>query len=121
MENKQLKNGGLNTLRVPKTGEVCHVFDPGAHTGRVEAKDDNIIETRHLNIESKHQLKANCAIIRPVLLSIFVREARVKLRERVEKVSMEPSVLFFGKFFLFSYGLDAHFRQKKTRFFFPFV
>ena len=63
LENKQLKNGGLNTLRVPKTGKVCHVFDPGAHTGRVEAKDGNIIETQHLNIESKHQLKAHCAII----------------------------------------------------------
>ena len=60
LENKQLKNGGLNTLRVPKTGKVCHV---GAHTGRVEAKDGNIIETQHLNIESKHQLKAHCAII----------------------------------------------------------
>ena len=57
------ENGGLNTVRVPKTGEVCHVFDPGAHTGRVEAKDGNIIETQHLNIESKHQLKAHCAII----------------------------------------------------------
>ena len=63
LETKQLKNGGLNTLRVPKTGKVCHVFDPGAHTGRVEAKDGNIIETQHLNIESKHQLKAHCAII----------------------------------------------------------
>ena len=63
LENKQLKNGGLNTLRVPKTGKVCHVFDPGAHMGRVEAKDGNIIETQHLNIESKHQLKAHCAII----------------------------------------------------------
>ena len=63
LENKQLKNGGLNILRVPKTGNVCHVFDPGAHTGRVEAKDGNIIETQHLNIESKHQLKAHCAII----------------------------------------------------------
>ena len=52
LENKQPKNGGLNTLRVPKTGKVCHVFDPGAHTGRVEAKDGNIIETQHLNIES---------------------------------------------------------------------
>ena len=63
LETKQLKNCGLNTLRVPKTGKVCHVFDPGAHTGRVEAKDGNIIETQHLNIESKHQLKAHCAII----------------------------------------------------------
>ena len=63
LENKQLKNGGLNTLRVPKTGKVCHVFDPGAHTGRVEAKDGNIIETQQLKIESKHQLKAHCAII----------------------------------------------------------
>ena len=63
LETKQLKNGGLNTMRVPKTGKVCHVFDPGAHTGRVEAKDGNIIETQHLNIESKHQLKAHCAII----------------------------------------------------------
>ena len=63
LENKQLKNGGLNTLRVPKTGMVCHVFDPGAHTGRVEAKDGTIIKRHHLNIESKHQLKAKCAII----------------------------------------------------------
>jgi len=63
-ENKQIKNGGLNTLLVPKTGKVCHVFNPGAHTGRVEAKDGNIIEIlQHLNIESKHQLKAHCAII----------------------------------------------------------
>ena len=38
-------------------------IDPGAHTGRVEAKDGNIIETQRLNIESKHQLKAHCAII----------------------------------------------------------
>ena len=63
LENKQLKDGGLNTLRAPKTGEVCHVFDPGAHTGRVEAKDGTIIKRHQLNIESKHRLKANCAII----------------------------------------------------------
>ena len=50
-------------IRVPKTGKVCHVFDPGAHTGRVEAKDGNIIKSQHSNIESKHQLKAHCAII----------------------------------------------------------
>ena len=63
LENKQLKNDGLNTLRAPKTIEVCRVFDPGAHTGRIEAKDGTIIKRHHLNIESKHQLKAHCPII----------------------------------------------------------
>ena len=121
LENKQLKNGGLNILRVPKTGNVCHVFDPGAHTGRVEAKDGNIIETRHLNIESKHQLKAHCAIIWPLLLSTFVREARVKLCERVEKMSLGPLWFFLGKFFFFRHGLETFCKkEKKPQIFFFF-
>ena len=108
-----------NTLRVPKTGKVCHVFDPGAHTGRIEAKDGNIIVTQHLNIERKHQLKAHCAIIWPLLSSTFVREARVKLRERVEKLSQGPSVFIFGKFFFF--GMDlTNFRRKNEANFFHF-
>ena len=120
LENKQLKNGGLNTLRVPKTGKVCHVFDPGAHTGRVEAKDGNIIETQHLNIESKHQLKAHCAIIWPLLSSTFVREARLKLRERVEKMSQGPSVFFLEKISLVCMDWNILRGKKKAQIFFFF-
>ena len=108
LENKQLKNGGLNTLRVPKTGKVCHVFDPGAHTGRVEAKDGNIIETQHLNIESKHQLKAHCAIIWPLLSSTFVREGGTGL---IFGSKERPNLFIF---FFLRYGLTplTKFRTK---------
>jgi hypothetical protein len=45
-----------------------------------------------------------------------VREARVKFRERVEKMSQGPSVIFFGKFFLWNGNWEEK-KEKASNFF----